>query len=98
MMSLSDCEVKKWSGLVRVHGPFLVPWVRPHRMRTKPRAHTAIVHSCVILVITATLGPMALADGVGVLSGLYHPTLSKDSVVIRSILECTQCKKTCALQ
>jgi len=29
----------------------LIPWIRSHRMRTKPRAHTAIVDSCVILVI-----------------------------------------------
>jgi len=31
------------SCLVRVHGPFLIPRIRSHRMRTKPRAHTVIV-------------------------------------------------------
>jgi len=50
MMSLCDCEVKEWSVLVRVGCPFLIPRIRSHRMRTKPRAHTAIIHSCVILV------------------------------------------------
>ncbi len=50
MMSLIDCEVKEQSGLVRVHGLFLVLWIRSHRMRTKPRAHIMIVNSCVILV------------------------------------------------
>ena len=43
-------EVMRQSVLVRVGGLFLIPWMRSHRMRTKPRAHTAIVHSCVILV------------------------------------------------
>jgi len=47
---MSECEVKERSGLVRGHGLFLFPWIRSHRMRTKPRAHTAFVISCVILV------------------------------------------------
>ncbi len=50
MMSLSKCEVKERSGLVRVHGLFLFPQIGSHRMRTKSRAHTAIIDSCVILV------------------------------------------------
>jgi len=42
--------VKGRSVLVMVGCPFLIPWISSHRMRTKPRAHTVIVNSCVILV------------------------------------------------
>jgi len=55
MISLCDCEVRGWSALVRVGCPFLVPQIRSHRMRTKLRAHTAIIHSCVILVTYLTI-------------------------------------------
>jgi len=41
----------EWSVLVRVTShPFMIPQIRSHRMRTKPRAHTVIINSCVILV------------------------------------------------
>ncbi len=50
MMSLCKCEVKERSVLVRVGHLFLILWIRSHRMRTKPRAHTATINSCVILV------------------------------------------------
>jgi len=47
----AKCEVNDWSGLVRGHSPFLLPQIRSRRMRTKPRAHTAIIIFRVILVI-----------------------------------------------
>ena len=55
MMSWWNCEVMEWSVLVRVGHPFLIPQIRSHRMRTKPRAHMAIAYSCVILVTECTL-------------------------------------------
>jgi len=78
MMSLCNCEVKERSVLVRVGHLFLIPQIRSHRMRAKPRAHTAIINSCVILVILSEqLAPFLLLSitaniQVVVVHGIQH--------------------------
>jgi len=82
MMSLCECEVKERSVLVRVSHPFLIPRIRSHRMRTKPRAHTAIVHSCVILV-----NQQSQLCSNGHKCGTYH-TLTQQIITTRN-MACT---------
>jgi len=68
----------EWSVLVRVGHPFLIPQTRPHRMRTKPRAHTAIINSCVILVSHSNIKNIDKA----LLSQLAPPAL-KANITLR---------------
>ena len=54
----ADELARERSVLVRVGHLFLIPWIRSHRMRRKPRAHMAIAYAHVILVMMA--GTIAL--------------------------------------
>ncbi len=90
MMSLHDCEVRERSVLVRVSHLFLILQIRSHRMRTKPRAHTAIIYSCVILVIGDAV---ALVIGKGSIVGVQVSKFFRQAAM-ECLLNCIKVNMT----